>query len=39
VVLPRAGEPESWSVDVETGAATELQGPLVDMPAWQRLAP
>lgn len=38
-VWPRAGEAASWSVDVETGAATELAGPVIDLPAWQRLAP
>ena len=38
-VWPRAGEPVSWSVDVETGATTALEGPVIDLPAWQRLAP
>jgi Tol biopolymer transport system component len=38
-VWPRVGEPSSWSVDVETGAATALEGPVIDLPAWQRLAP
>lgn len=38
-VWPRAGGEASWSVDVETGAGTELEGPVIDMPAWQRLAP
>ena len=38
-VWPRVGEPVSWSVDVDTGVATALEGPVIDLPAWQRLAP
>jgi hypothetical protein len=28
-----------WSVDAASGAATEVQGPTVKIPAYQRLAP
>ncbi len=38
-VLPRSGEQTFWSVDVESGATTQLDGPAVEIPAWQRLAP
>ncbi len=38
-VWPRAGGEASWSVDVDSGVATELEGPVIDLPAWQRLAP
>ena len=38
-VWPRGGEAATWSVDAETRAATELDGPPIDLAAWQRLAP
>jgi hypothetical protein len=34
------GEPQTfWAIDVDTGRTTELGGPFVEIPAWQRLAP
>jgi Tol biopolymer transport system component len=33
------GKQTWWSVDVASGQATGIEGPTIDMPAWQRLAP
>jgi Tol biopolymer transport system component len=38
-VFPRSGEFVTWSVDVATKAVTELEGVVIDLPSWQRLAP
>jgi Tol biopolymer transport system component len=38
-LLPQYGDQTFWSVDVASGAETELQSPTVEIPAWQRLAP
>ena len=38
-VHPSIGSPTFWSVDVATGERTELDGPTVEIPSWQRLAP
>jgi Tol biopolymer transport system component len=38
-VLPRVGDWTSWSVDIATGATTELEGAFIDLPSWQRLSP
>ena len=37
--LPRQDPQTFWSIDVESGAQTQLEGPVADLPSWQRVAP
>jgi len=38
-VFQRSGEFTTWSADLATNASTELDGAVIDLPSWQRLAP
>ena len=38
LIASRQGKTSMWSVDVASGEATGLEGPLTRIPAWQRLA-
>jgi Tol biopolymer transport system component len=38
-LFPRSGGESLWSIDVDSGSATELHGLPADIPTWQRVAP